>query len=166
MDRAAETGSEVVVEALTDEHTVVTAQPSGLLKAEISLFPERVLRDGEWLDVDLTLIATDEGLAPRVGVADVVFSPGGTGPAARLREESAELALSWPGRLPVPVLEGDTATYEGVLPEVDLVLNQLDDTFRAIVPGGGVVGTRGQEFIRVIVTGDGRVINAFPVNVR
>lgn len=44
--------------------------------------------------------------------------------------------------------------------------NQLDDTFRAIVPGGGVVGTRGQEFIRVIVTGDGRVINAFPVNVR
>ncbi|WP_181905760.1 RHS repeat-associated core domain-containing protein [Microbacterium bovistercoris] len=44
--------------------------------------------------------------------------------------------------------------------------NELDDTFRVVVPGGGVIGTKGQEFIRVIVTGDGRVINAFPVNVR
>lgn len=49
---------------------------------------------------------------------------------------------------------------------VQFLPNQLDDTFRAIVPGGGVVGTRGQEFIRVIVTGDSRVINAFQVNVR
>jgi hypothetical protein len=45
--------------------------------------------------------------------------------------------------------------------------DQLDDTFRAIVPAAGrVVGTRGQTNIRVIVTNDGRVINAFPVNVR
>lgn len=49
---------------------------------------------------------------------------------------------------------------------VPFLPNQLDDTFRASVPGGGVVGTRGQEFIRVIVTGDGRVVNAFPVNTR
>jgi hypothetical protein len=49
---------------------------------------------------------------------------------------------------------------------VQFLPNQLDDTFRAIVPGGGPIGTRGQEFIRVIVTGDGRVINALPVNVR
>ncbi len=49
---------------------------------------------------------------------------------------------------------------------VQFLPNQLDDTFRAVVPGGGPIGTRGQEFIRVIVTGDGRVINAFPVNAR
>ena len=49
---------------------------------------------------------------------------------------------------------------------VKFLPNQLDDTFRAIVPGGGPIGTKGQEFIRVIVTGDGRVINAFPVHVR
>ncbi|WP_040321855.1 hypothetical protein [Austwickia chelonae] len=49
---------------------------------------------------------------------------------------------------------------------VQFLPNEVDDTFRAIVPGGGVIGTRGQEFICVIVTGDGRVINAFPVNVR
>lgn len=41
--------------------------------------------------------------------------------------------------------------------------NRLDDTFRAIVPAGEVVGTRGHTFTRVIVTADGHVINAFPV---
>ena len=46
---------------------------------------------------------------------------------------------------------------------VQFLPNQLDGTFRAIVPAGQVVGTKGQTFIRVIVTGDGRVINAFPV---
>lgn len=49
---------------------------------------------------------------------------------------------------------------------VQFLPNQLDDTFRAIVPAGRVVGTGGQTNIRVIVTYDGRVINAFPVNVR
>lgn len=44
--------------------------------------------------------------------------------------------------------------------------NQLDNTFRAIVPAGRVVGTSGETTIRVIVTNDGRVINAFPVKVR
>jgi hypothetical protein len=46
---------------------------------------------------------------------------------------------------------------------VQFLPNQVDGTFRAIVPAGQVVGTRGQTFIRVIVTDDGRVINAFPV---
>lgn len=49
---------------------------------------------------------------------------------------------------------------------VQFLPNQLDDTFRAIVPAGRAVGTGGQTNIRVIVTNDGRVINAFPVNVR
>lgn len=47
---------------------------------------------------------------------------------------------------------------------VKFLPNQLDDTFRAIVPAGQIVGTRGQTFIRVIISYDGRVINAFPVN--
>lgn len=49
---------------------------------------------------------------------------------------------------------------------VQFLPNQLDGTFRAIVPAGQVVGTKGQTSIRVIVTNDGRVINAFPVNTR
>lgn len=49
---------------------------------------------------------------------------------------------------------------------VQFLPNQLDNTFRAIVPAGRVVGTSGETTIRVIVTNDGRVINAFPVKVR
>lgn len=51
-------------------------------------------------------------------------------------------------------------------PGVQFRPNQLDDTFRAIVAAGRVVGTGGQTNIRVIVTNDGRVINAFPVHTR
>ena len=49
---------------------------------------------------------------------------------------------------------------------VQFLPNGVDGTFRAIVPAGRVVGTRGQTNIRVIVTADGRVINAFPVATR
>ncbi|GAA1194215.1 hypothetical protein [Prauserella alba] len=49
---------------------------------------------------------------------------------------------------------------------VQFLPNQVDDTFRAIVPVSWVVRTRGETKIRVIVTNDGRVINAFSVNAR
>ncbi len=49
---------------------------------------------------------------------------------------------------------------------VQFLPNGLDGTFRAIVPAGRTIGTKGQTNIRVILTDDGRVINAFPVNVR
>ncbi|NED96848.1 RHS repeat-associated core domain-containing protein [Phytoactinopolyspora alkaliphila] len=49
---------------------------------------------------------------------------------------------------------------------IQFLPNRLDDTFRVIVPAGRVIGTKGQTNIRVIVTNDGRVINAFPVVAR
>lgn len=44
--------------------------------------------------------------------------------------------------------------------------NGVDGTFRAVVPAGRVIGTKGQTNIRVIITDDGRAINAFPVHDR
>ncbi|MGW5366553.1 golvesin C-terminal-like domain-containing protein [Actinopolymorpha pittospori] len=44
--------------------------------------------------------------------------------------------------------------------------NDLPGTFRVVADMGRTVGTKGQTSIRAIVTDDGRVINAFPVNVR
>lgn len=41
--------------------------------------------------------------------------------------------------------------------------NRNNDTFRMIVPGGGIIGIRDKEFTRLIVTRDGIVTNAFPV---
>ena len=42
----------------------------------------------------------------------------------------------------------------------------LDGTFRIIADAGKVIGVRGQTKIRIIVGEDGKVINAFPVNVK
>ncbi|MGW4728485.1 LamG-like jellyroll fold domain-containing protein [Streptomyces shenzhenensis] len=44
-----------------------------------------------------------------------------------------ELALSWPGTLPSPQLEGDTATYADVLPGVDLRLGAQEDGFTQLL---------------------------------
>ena len=41
----------------------------------------------------------------------------------------------------------------------------LPNTFRVVTDVGYTVGTRGETALRVIVTNDGRVINAFPVKV-
>lgn len=44
--------------------------------------------------------------------------------------------------------------------------NKVQGTFKVEVDMGRVVGTKGQTGIRAIVSNDGRVINAFPFNVR
>jgi hypothetical protein len=44
--------------------------------------------------------------------------------------------------------------------------NRLPDTFRVVTDVGYVVGSRGETTLRVIVSGDGRIINAFPVKVQ
>ncbi len=49
---------------------------------------------------------------------------------------------------------------------VQFLSNGIEGTFRAIISNGRSVGTKGQTNIRVILTNNGRVINAFPVKVR
>ncbi|WP_214325938.1 hypothetical protein [Nonomuraea sediminis] len=51
------------------------------------------------------------------------LSGGGDAPPATLVRDGTELAFGWPGALPEPVLDGDTATYPGAIPglqDVDL----------------------------------------------
>ncbi|MFD2764444.1 carboxypeptidase regulatory-like domain-containing protein [Micromonospora eburnea] len=87
---------------------------------EQSIEPTRVRKGGSWVPVDTTLKLTADGIVPRATVLPLVFSAKGNGPFARVRDGSRELAVSWPGTLPAPVLNGSTATYRDVLPGVDL----------------------------------------------
>jgi pyrimidine deaminase RibD-like protein len=73
--------------------------------------------------VSTKLAPTAGGLSPAAVPGDTLrFSAGGTGPAAVLTASGWRFEVSWPERLPAPVVAGSSATYRNVLPGVDLVL--------------------------------------------
>lgn len=112
----------VRVSDLTTPTRVVDARPDGTMTATIHASPQRVLRDGRWVGVDTTLVRRADGtVAPRAVEADLVLSGGGAKtPLVRYGRGGKTIALTWPGKLPEPVLSGATATYPDVLPGVDL----------------------------------------------
>jgi hypothetical protein len=118
---AQRTGQQVeVTEKLTETSTTL-ANPDGTFTLRTHAQPVRVRKDGAWRGVDTTLIRTaDGGLTPTAVPVGMTFSGGGTAPLVTLTEGGKTFALSWPTPLPVPVLNGASATYPGVLAGVDL----------------------------------------------
>jgi hypothetical protein len=103
----------------------VYAEPNGTMTAEVNALPVRTQRmDGSWATVDTTLARRPDGtVGPQATAVDLSFSGGGVDtPLVRYGKQGHWIELSWPGRLPVPVVSGDTATYADVLPGVDLRL--------------------------------------------
>lgn len=117
-------GKPVTVNALTTGTTTVTARPDDRLSLTEHVFPVRVLRGHDWVPVSTTLKRNADGSLSPVAVARdaVTFSGGGPGPLATINAAGTSLSLSWPGRLPAPVVSGDAATFRDVLPGVDLML--------------------------------------------
>jgi hypothetical protein len=109
---------EILAERTEVSQTFVNGDGSQTL--EVGIEPERVRKGSSWVPVDTRLKETDAGLEPRASVLPMVFSAGGDGPFARLRDGKRAIAITWPGRLPKPVIAGDTAVYRNVLPDVDL----------------------------------------------
>ncbi|MFT3971417.1 MAG: hypothetical protein QM695_14360 [Micropruina sp.] len=125
MRQAKESGKPVEVSALTDERTLVTADPgTGLFSAELTAGVARV-RDakGGWREPLTKLVQGEDGLwRPEATVAQIVVSNGGARePLVSLADGEARVSLGWPEKLPEPVVEGATATYREVLSGVDLV---------------------------------------------
>ncbi|MCT1477246.1 LamG-like jellyroll fold domain-containing protein [Microbacterium sp. p3-SID336] len=119
---ATATGEAVVVDGMTTPTEQTLALPDGTMQYEASSVPVRVEQDGAWVPVDTTLVAVDGWLQPAASAAPVRFSPGGSDQLAQVQTESGEwITETWPyGTLPAPTVEGDTATYRNVLPDVDL----------------------------------------------
>ncbi|RBY74636.1 hypothetical protein DQ239_19310 [Blastococcus sp. TF02-09] len=125
VEKAADTGAPVVIDELTTESTILVAQPDGMVEVEAASGPKRVAQeDGSWAELDTTLEVTENGVAPKMVPGDTLFSAGGDDLLAALGDgEGTSVTMTWPGgKLPEPVLDGDTATYPDVLPDVDLVL--------------------------------------------
>ncbi|MFY1651831.1 LamG domain-containing protein [Solwaraspora sp. WMMB762] len=128
---AAECGRQVEVLDARTEYSQVFADPTGTRTLVSAAAPQRVRRDdGGWADVDPTLRPADGAIVPTATLADVRFSAGGAGPFVTWRERDEIFTLSWPQPLPAPVLDGDTAVYPDVHPDVDLQVIATVDGFR------------------------------------
>ncbi|GGO66970.1 LamG-like jellyroll fold domain-containing protein [Nonomuraea cavernae] len=133
------TGERVEVGSLRTETRTVHATPGGALVLEQHARPIRVRQDSRWVEVDTTLRRLPDGsVAPVATAARLRFSGGGAAPMATVTRGAKSLAVSWPGGLPAPALDGPTATYAEVLPGVDLHVTADVDGFSHVL----VVKTR------------------------
>ncbi|MGY4966306.1 LamG-like jellyroll fold domain-containing protein [Streptomyces sp. 900105245] len=132
--QAKRSGHLVEITSLRSESGEVFAAPDGKLESREHLRPVRVHVDGVWKAIDTDLARTGDGMvAPKATTIGLQFSGGGDAPMVRMTKAGRELAMSWPGKLPAPQLEGDTATYPEVLPGVDLRLGAQQDGFTQLL---------------------------------
>lgn len=108
---------------LTD---TVFANPSGTFTRESASAPIRLKDRGEWEDVDLSLEKVDGALRPKAALGNIRLSAGGDDPLLTMTTGTAATTLTWPSELPEPTIDGPSATYEGVFPDVDLKLTVSD----------------------------------------
>jgi RHS repeat-associated protein len=112
------------------ESTQVFANPDGTWTAEEATGPVRVQDDAEaWHDIDTTLVERDGVFAPKYAATDVRLSDGGDKVFAQVTEDGKDLAWHWPTDLPVPQIEGSTATYVDAVPGGDLVVTATPTGF-------------------------------------
>ena len=100
----------------TDE-TRVYANPDGSWTSDSAPEPTEVQGTNDaWHDIDTTLVATDGGFKPKWADSDLVLSAGGDNVFATMTVDGKQLDWHWAGKLPVPVISGDTATYANAVP--------------------------------------------------
>jgi hypothetical protein len=142
LGQAQESGQRVEVVGQRTESTTTYANPDGFsFTLDQATAPVRVKRsDSSWVAPDATLHWSSDGsVAPAAAVVDLRFSSGGSAqPLVSIGWGGRSLALMWPGSLPVPVLDGDSAVYADVLPDVDLRMTATVEGFHEVL----VVKTR------------------------
>jgi hypothetical protein len=156
-DRARATGQKVQVEALTTETTMVWALPDGGFQADLSDGVARFRRGGSWVDVDLTLVRRADGaIEPKAHPKGLVLS--GRRPAAgdlaSIAVTGGRVGLGWAEALPEPVLDGTRATYPGVLPDIDLVVEANPDGFEQFFIVRTPAAVQRAEELRLSLIGD------------
>ncbi|MBC6460372.1 LamG-like jellyroll fold domain-containing protein [Actinomadura sp. HBU206391] len=119
---ARKSGKPVEVLSFRGESREVFAQPAGGFVATEHQRPVRTVKNGKWVNADATLQkAPDGAIVPVASPLKVRLSGGNDAEMLSMTRGSRRMGLSWPGTLPVPVLEGDTAVYTAVMgPDVDL----------------------------------------------
>ncbi|WP_406447105.1 LamG domain-containing protein [Streptomyces sp. NBC_00876] len=150
----------MAVDAANTDSSQVFANPDGTFTQEMNAAPVRAREDdGTWAPIDTTLVREADGsVQARNVTAPLTFSGGGSGDGlVRLEDRGHELALGWPTALPEPQLDGDTATYAGVLPDVDLQLTSLSSGYTSVLVVKTAEAAKNPALatIRMTVSGDG-----------
>lgn len=126
LKEAMSSGKPVLVSHLTTEGSQTFATPRGTLTTDAAATPERVrAADGGWKPVDATLRTRPDGtIAPAAVPSGLSFSGGGNDAMATMTTSNGgKLVIRAPFPLPRPTLDGDSAVYAGVLPDIDLRLS-------------------------------------------
>lgn len=159
---AERSGKKVEVASLRGESSDVYATPDGHLEAREYLRPVRTRINGDWQPIDTALAKADGGMvAPKVATVGLQFSGGGEGrPLVRLERAGRTLELSWPGAVPTPQLDGDTAVYPDILPDVDLRLGARPDGFTQLLVVKSVEAAGSEELaeLRLKLNSDGMAV--------
>ncbi|WP_251050044.1 LamG domain-containing protein [Streptomyces sp. ISL-86] len=134
---AAKSGQPVEVIGERSEFATTYANPDGKsFRLDQSVVPVRVKAgSGDWVKPDATLEVRPDGtVGPKAAVAGVSFSGGGDKAGlVTIRRGAHTMSLGWPGKLPKPVLDGDSAVYPEVLPGVDLRMTATEVGFREVL---------------------------------
>ncbi len=131
--QARDTKTAVEVPELGGETWRTSVEPNGSLSSKRYLGVVNVHQGDQWLPVDTTLQQTADGLRGARTPSQVLFSPGGTGPAVTAVVRGHTIRMTWPRPLPAPTISGSTATYRQAAPGQDLVLTQTAESFEASV---------------------------------
>ncbi|MFJ7196872.1 MULTISPECIES: LamG-like jellyroll fold domain-containing protein [unclassified Streptomyces] len=129
-------GNRVEVVGERSERSTVFANPDGFtFTLEQSVVPVRVAKPGGgWQDPDATLERRADGsVGPKAAAAGMSFSAGGDDPLVEISDRGRSLKLDWPTKLPVPRIEGASAVYDDVLPDVDLMVTATVESFQQVL---------------------------------
>ncbi|SDM98443.1 DNRLRE domain-containing protein [Allokutzneria albata] len=130
---ARRSGHPVELTEATDARSRTVAEPGGILTTTRSVHPERVRTPEGWVPVDTTLRPAADGVAPGATTTGIRLSGGGDQPLLRLADTGRSAAVRWPGPLPKPELDGNTARYRQAAPGVDVIARVRADGVRLTV---------------------------------
>ncbi|MFJ9526321.1 LamG-like jellyroll fold domain-containing protein [Streptomyces cyaneofuscatus] len=136
LDQAEEAGTRVEVEGQRSEYATVYANPDGVsFTLEQSVTPVRVAKAaGGWQKPDATLERRSDGtIGPKAAAVSISLSGGGDGALAKIEKAGRSLELEWPQELPVPRIDGASAVYDDVLPDVDLKVTATVASFQQVL---------------------------------
>ncbi|HSY00039.1 MAG TPA: DNRLRE domain-containing protein, partial [Streptomyces sp.] len=137
------------VEALSERTETATTwvNKDGSLTTEMSAGPVRFERDGTWVDVDVELRESGDGVEPVAHPRGLRLA-GRTGTPAKslkaaqrskavdlvtLGEGDEQITLRWKGGLPAPKLDGTRAEYVNAVPGADVVVEATRTGFEQYV---------------------------------